>query len=151
MEDVEDRFGPWGKVYVENGRHVGSLQYGPADAFPRARTMPAGPPSSDAVLATCAFLSDPSTPRAPQSLFLACIGESKDRGAAAVEAFGYRHAPNESFATRFLQHRTIFPRDFLSDFGFRTLRESGRVELMRLELGGLLPVEDGRSRVAEAI
>ena len=43
----------------------------------------------------------------------------------------------EDFDVRFLQHRTIFPRDFLADFGFRTLRVDGRVELMRLELGGI--------------
>jgi len=46
IEAAEDEFGPWGKVYVDHGRHIGSLQYGPADAFPRARTMPAGPPLS---------------------------------------------------------------------------------------------------------
>jgi hypothetical protein len=151
IEDVEDRFGPWGKVYVDQGRHVCSLQYGPADAFPRARSLPAGPASSDAVLVTCAFLTDTTSPWALQSLFLACIGESRDRGAAAVEAFGYRYGPHEPFAARFLEHRTIFPRDFLADFGFFTLREMGRVELMRLELGGLVPVEEPRTLVAEAV
>ena len=40
------------------------------------------------------------------------------------------------FAERFLHHRTVFPRDFLADYGFRTLRSAGRVELMRLELRG---------------
>ena len=45
---------------------------------------------------------------------------------------------------RFLVHRTVFPRDFLSDFGFVTVRTAGRVELVRLELGGLLPVAEGR-------
>jgi hypothetical protein len=41
-------------------------------------------------------------------------------------------------------HRTVFPRDFLADFGFRTVRSQGRVELCRLELGGLQPVLVGR-------
>ena len=45
---------------------------------------------------------------------------------------------------RFLVHRTVFPRDFLEDFGFVTLRAQGRVELCRLELNGLAPVEEGR-------
>jgi hypothetical protein len=45
---------------------------------------------------------------------------------------------------RFHVHKTVFPRDFLSDFGFRTLRIAGRVELARLELGGLQPVLEGR-------
>jgi hypothetical protein len=44
----------------------------------------------------------------------------------------------------------VFPRDFLADYGFRTLRSAGRVELMRLELGGLQPAaEDGF--VAQAV
>ena len=34
--------------------------------------------------------------------------------------------------------------DFLADFGFRTVRRLGRVELARLELGGLIPVEEKR-------
>jgi hypothetical protein len=41
-------------------------------------------------------------------------------------------------------HRTVFPRDFLSDFGFRTVRTAGLVELVRLDLGGLAPVAEGR-------
>jgi len=57
-----------------------------------------------------------------------------------VEAFAYVYDQREDFEARFLQHRTIFPRDFLADLGFRTLRVDGRVELMRLELGGLLEV-----------
>jgi len=41
-------------------------------------------------------------------------------------------------------HKTIFPRDFLADFGFVTVRQQGNVELARLELGGLVPVLEGR-------
>jgi hypothetical protein len=150
IEDVEELHGPWGKVYLDGERHVGSIQYGPAEVYPRGRDLPAGPPSADAILVTCAYLSDPSSPWALQSLFLACIGEAKDRGAAAVEAFAHRPPPGASFATRFLVHRTIFPRDFLADFGFWTLRTSGPVELMRLELTGLVPVEEPPELLAAA-
>jgi hypothetical protein len=41
-------------------------------------------------------------------------------------------------------HKTLFPRDFLSDFGFQTVRNSGPVELVRREFGGLIPVAEGR-------
>ena len=44
----------------------------------------------------------------------------------------------------------MFPRDFLADFGFRTLRTAGRIELMRLELGGIVPVEDDRTAIERA-
>jgi hypothetical protein len=79
-----------------------------------------------------------------QSLFLAAIGEAKDRGAAALEAFAYRYPERESDYERFLVHRTVFPHDFLADFGFRIMRSAGPVELARLELGGLVPVLEGK-------
>ncbi len=118
------------------------MQYGPAHLFPRAAELPAGPPSLDAVLVTCAYLVDRSSPWVMQSLFLAAIGEARDQGAAAVEAFAYRYPEGESAYERFQVHKTVFPRDFLSDFGFHTVRSHGRVELARLDLGGLAPVTD---------
>ena len=95
------------------------MQYGAARLFPRAEELPAGPPSDDAVLVTCAYLVDRSSPWVLQSLFLAAIGEAKDKGAAALEAFAYRYPEGESDYERFLVHRTVFPHDFLADFGFR--------------------------------
>src|SRR5439155_9058479 len=106
--------------------------------------LPAGPPSDDAVLVTCAYLVDRSSPWVLQSLFLAAIGDVRDKGARALEAFAYRYPEGESAYERFLVHRTVFPADFLADFGFLTVRAQGNVELVRLELGGLLPGEEGR-------
>ena len=145
IEKAESEFGAWGTVYYDDDRHVlGSMQYGPARLFPRAADLPAGPPSDDAVLVTCAYLVDRTSPWVLQSLFLAAIGEAKDKGAAALETFAYRYPEGESDYERFLVHRTVFPRDFLSDFGFRTVRASGPLELARLELGGLVPVLEGK-------
>jgi hypothetical protein len=145
IEKTETDVGAWGTVYYDDdGRVLGSMQYGPASLFPRADELPAGPPSDDAFLVTCAYLVDRTSPWVLQSLFLAAIGEAKDRGAAALEAFAYRYSGGETDYERFLVHRTVFPRDFLSDFGFRTVRASGQVELARLELGGLVPVLEGR-------
>lgn len=144
-ERVEDEWGAFGTLYREEGdRLVGFVQYGPAGHFPRAFELPAGPPSADAVLITCAYLVDPGTPWVMQSLFLAAIGEARDRKLRAVEAFGYRYPEGTTPHERFLVHRTVFPSDFLADFGFVTLRTAGRVELARLELGGLVPAEDAR-------
>jgi hypothetical protein len=145
IEKVEEEWGAWGTVYYDaDGRVLGSMQYGPADAFPRAAELPAGPPSEDALLVTCAYLVHPSTPWVMQSLFLAAIGDAKDKGAKAVETFAYRYPEGQSLSERFHVHKTVFPRDFLSDFGFLTVRTAGRVELVRLELGGLQPVAEGR-------
>jgi hypothetical protein len=80
-----------------------------------------------------------------QSLFLSVIGEARDRGVKAIETFGYRYPEGESAYERFLVHRTIFPSDFLSDFGFYPVRWEGSVALARLDVGGLQPVEEGKS------
>ena len=153
IERAESDWGVWGSIYRdEDGRVLGSMQYGPAPLFPRANDLPAGPPSQDAVLVTCAYLVEPATPWVMQSLFLAAIGDAKDKGARALETFAYRYPEGESNYERFIVHKTIFPRDFLSDFGFVTVRTLGRVELARLELGGLQPVEEGtREKVLRVV
>jgi hypothetical protein len=144
-ERAEEEWGEWGTLYYEHdGRLLGSMQYGPALLFPRAADLPAGPPSGDAVLVTCAYLSGEAAESVERSLFLAAIGEARDKGRHALEAFAYRYPEGEPRRGRFLVHRTVFPRDFLEDFGFRTVRRQGSVELCRLELGGLQPVEEGR-------
>ena len=153
VQGTEEEWGAWGTVYYDDDRRLlGSMQYGPAGLFPRAAELPAGPSSDDAVLVTCAYLTDPSKPWVMQSLFLTAIGEARDRGARALEAFAYRYAEGESAHDRFHVHKTIFPRDFLSDFGFRTVRAQGRLELVRLELGGLQPVLEGtREKVLRVV
>jgi hypothetical protein len=145
IDRIEEDFGPWGSIYYDDdGGVLGSMQYGPAELFPRAYELPAGPPSDDAVLVTCAYLVDRTSPWVLQSLFLAAIGEAKDKGAKGLETFAYRYPEGETQYERFLVHKTIFPRDFLSDFGFQTVRTAGPVELVRLDLGGLVPVVEGR-------
>jgi|SRR5579883_665505 hypothetical protein len=143
MEKVELEFGSFGSVYYDgDGRVLGSMQYGPAAAFPRAQELPGGPASDDAMLVTCAYLTDESSPWVVQSLFLAAIGEARERGVRAVEAFAFRYPEGESAYERFRVHKTVFPADFLEDFGFRVVRSSGRVGLARLELGGAVPATE---------
>jgi len=145
VDKAEADWGEWGTVYYgDDGRVLGSMQYGPSHLFPRAHDLPAGPPSDDAVVITCSYLAGGAAEFVEQSLLLAAIGEARDKGARALEAFAYRYREGETAEERFLVHRTVFPRDFLADFGFATLRAQGRVELCRLELGGLAPVEEGR-------
>ena len=52
--------------------------------------------SDDAILVTCAYLVASSSPWVLQSLFLAAIGEARDRGARGLEAFSYRYPEGES-------------------------------------------------------
>ena len=151
IRGTEEEWGAWGTVYYDDdGRLLGSMQYGPSDLFPRAAELPAGPASSDAVLVTCAYLVDSSKPWVMQSLFL--TADARDKGARALEAFAYDYAAADSTFERFQVHKTIFPSDFLADFGFMTVRTQGRVELARLELGGLVPVLEGtREKVLRVV
>jgi hypothetical protein len=153
IRGTEEEWGAWGTVYYDDDANVlGSMQFGPSGLFPRAAELPAGPPSDDAVLVTCAYLTDPSKPWVMQSLFLTAIGEARERGARALEAFAYRYGESETSFERFHVHKTIFPSDFLADFGFVTVRSRGRVELARLELGGLQPVAEGtREKVLRVV
>jgi hypothetical protein len=150
---TEEEWGAWGTVYYDDdGRLLGSMQYGPSDLFPRASELPAGPPSEDAVLVTCAYLTDPSKPWVMQSLFLTAIGDAREKGAKALEAFAYEYEEGDTAYERFHVHKTIFPSDFLADFGFLSVRSQGRVQLARLELGGLVPVVEGRrERVLQVV
>jgi hypothetical protein len=153
IDKAEDDWGAWGTQYLDDdGRVLGSMQYGPSELFPRADELPAGPASDDTFLVTCAYLVEGSAQWVMQSLFLAAIADVRERGGKALEAFAYRYAEGESTEQRFLVHRTVFPSDFLGDFGFTTVRRQGRVELARLELGGLQPVtEKRRARVVRAV
>jgi hypothetical protein len=150
---AEEEFGEWGSVYLDDdGRWLGSMQYGPSWLFPRAADLPAGPASDDAVLVTCVYVAGGVGEWVEKSLLLAAIGETRDRGAGALEAFAYRYPAHEHSGERKHIHRTVFPRDFLDDFGFLTLRRRGRIELCRLELGGLQPVAEGtRARVLRVV
>ena len=74
------------------------------------------------MLVTCAYLVDLSSPWVLQSLFLAAIGAVRDRGIKAIETFGYRYPDGATSYERGLGHRTVFPADFLADFGFYPVR-----------------------------
>jgi hypothetical protein len=102
----------------------------------------AGPPSDDAALLTCAYLVEGSAQWVMQSLFLSAIADVKERDRKATRGTRQPLPPGGIGGERFLVHRAVFPSDFLADFGFRTLRRVGRVELARLDLGGPQPVAE---------
>jgi hypothetical protein len=98
-------------LYVDDERtHPRLDAVRPAELFPRAADLPAGPASDDAVLITCAYLTGGAAPWVEQSLFLAAIGEARDKGAKALEAVlrtAIRRASRRTSA--FQVHRTVFP------------------------------------------
>ena len=122
----------------------------------RARaSCPPGPPSDDAVLVTCAYLIDPSRPWVMQSLFLTAIGDARERGARALEAFAYRYPEGETNFERFHVHKTIFPRGLPRRLRLRAgAREGPRraraARARRPPAGGGGHAREGAARVQEA-
>src|SRR5437588_11226717 len=105
IEKAETGWGPWGTVYYDaDGRVLGSMQYGPAGLFPRAAELPAGPPSDDAVLVTCAYIVHPATPWVMQPLFLAAIRDARDKGPKGLETFAYPYPDGLTTSERFRVH-----------------------------------------------
>ena len=144
-EGVEARFGAWGMLYRDEGRTVGIVQYGPAADFPYARRLPAGPPSRDAVLVTCALVDPAAGPWVVQRLLLAVAGESRDRGLLALEAFATAVERPDA------PHLVPLPRAQLEDIGFAPLREAGDVALLRLDLRGLITVPAQEESLLERV
>src|SRR2546423_13351639 len=67
IEKAEEDWGAWGTVYYdENARLLGSMQYGPAELFPRAGELPAGAPPPHPRPRPVAYgLAPPPTPGVP--------------------------------------------------------------------------------------
>ena len=143
-------FGRWGVVLREEDRFRGLLQYGPAKAFRRAAFLPAGPPTADAALITCAYLTDEDRVGVLERLLLEALADLKARGLVAVESFAHASDADDDGA-----HHTLFDRPLLERLGFRPVREEGPVALMRLELGGLVasehPAVSALARIAERL
>lgn len=136
---TEKTFGPWGCVLDEGGAFRGLIQYGPAAVFGRARTLPAGPPSRDAALITCAYVQGDDLSGTCERLLLEALADLKARGVAAAEAFALGFPDDVDADARSREHHTLFDRDQLERLGFQPVRAAGQVTLMRLPLGGLEP------------
>lgn len=135
-------------MLVDGTNVHGVLQYGPARAFPRARVLPTGPASRDAVLVTCAYISDGDAGGGIERLLLEALADIKARGMTAIEVFAMRYPDEVSTEERATLNHTLFDLAMLERLGFRPVRSRGQVSLMRLELGGLVPGMLERARVA---
>ncbi|HJZ62158.1 MAG TPA: hypothetical protein VKD47_08385 [Miltoncostaeaceae bacterium] len=138
---MERGVGSYGRAMYDGERFLGLLQYGPARAFPRARTMPAGPPDPNAALLSCAILAPDDPAGTCERLVLEALADLKGRGVGAAEAFAITRSEDEATTT----HQTLFDREALEALGFGEVRSRGAVALMRIELGGLLPARTRRA------
>lgn len=143
VSEFEEEHGSWGRILLDGDEFLGMLQYGPAAAFPRARTLPAGPPHSGGALLTCAFLSNADPCGALERLLLEALADLKARDVPSVDAFATAHPPGMEAG-----HHTLFDRAILVRLGFAPMRTRGPVSLMRLALGG---IERSRSPARETV
>lgn len=142
------RHGAFGRVLRDGAAFRGMVQFGPAEAFPRALALPAGPPSRDAALITCTFLEGDDPEGSCERLLLEALADVKAREFRAVEAFALHYDDEASPEDRFLGHHTLFDRAFLEGLGFVAVRSRGDVSLMRIDIGGLVA---GPGLVAQAL
>ena len=123
IEKAEKEWGAWGTVYYDDD---GSARVDAVRArASSSRARPSCLPARRRTTRCSSRARTSSRRRSPwvmQSLFLAAIGDARDRGAKALETFAYRYREGESPYERFQVHKTIFPSDFLADFGFQTVR-----------------------------
>jgi hypothetical protein len=132
IEKAEKEWGSWRTVYYdEDGRVLGSMQFGPARLFPRAAEVARGTALGRRRARDLRVSRRPLQPLGDAVLFLTAIGEARDRGARALETFAYRYPEGESMTERFHVHKAVFPRDFLSDLGFVTVRAAGEPAALR--------------------
>lgn len=145
--DVEARFGAYGRVLWEGDDFRGVLHYGPANAFPRARSLPAGPPDMQAALIACIYLDGDDPVGSCERLLLEALSDLKARRFRAVETFGL-DGGDAPLARRVAGHHTLLDREVLTGLGFMPVRAQGPVSLMRLPLGGLIatPAHAGIAR-----
>ncbi len=105
---------------------------------PRARTLPAGPPSADAYLLTCAYFYDEEFLHGFRLLLQELEAALKHRKVAALEAFGLRHARGEDAFRGYERDLNLFNPDVLEGGGFRRVQEKGEVARFRLDLAALI-------------
>jgi hypothetical protein len=132
VASFEEEHGAWGRILLDGDVFVGMLQYGPASAFPRARTLPTGPPRADGALLTCVFLDDADPVGALERLLLEALADLKSRDVPSVDAFATAIGEGAEAG-----HHTLLDHAQLERLGFSPVRRRGKVTLMRLELGGI--------------
>jgi hypothetical protein len=144
---VDAEAGMFGRALLEGRAVLGWMQAAPGALVPRAQRLPAGPPSVDAYLLTCAYFYDEQFLPGFQSLLQDLIAALKHRHVVALEAYGLRSPQPEERFMGYLREMNLFNGHVLEGSGFARVRSAGLVARYRLELETLIATAR-RSRVA---
>jgi hypothetical protein len=149
-ERVEDEAGFFARALLDGDDVIGWMHIAPALLVPRALHLPAGPPSNDAYLLTCAYFYDEEFLIGFQHLLQEIEYALKVRDVPALEAFALHDVhPGERFRG-YLREFNLFNPQVLEGNGFRRVRASRGVDRFRLDLATLISVPRAR-RAHEAV
>jgi hypothetical protein len=144
--EAEAEAGFFGRALLDGDAVIGWMHTAAARLTPRARCLPAGPPSADAYVLTCSYFYDDEYLRGFQFLLQELEAALKHRKVVALEAFGLRHARGDDAFRGYLRDLNLFNPDVLEGGGFRRVQEKGEVARFRLDLAAM--VESPRRSVA---
>jgi hypothetical protein len=144
--EAEAEAGFFGRALVEGDAVLGWMHVAAARLMPRSRSLPAGPPSTDAYLLTCAYFYDEEYLHGFRLLLQEIEAALKHRRVVALEAFGLRRARDDDAFRGYLRELNLFNPDVLEGGGFRPVQVKGEVARFRLDLAAL--VETPRRSVA---
>jgi hypothetical protein len=136
--EAEAEAGFFGRALLEGDAVIGWMHVAAARLSPRARALPAGPPSPDAYLLTCAYFYDEEYLHGFRFLLQEIEAALKHRRIVALEAFGLRHARDDDAFRGYLRELNLFSPDVLEGGGFRKVQEKGEVARFRLDLAALI-------------
>jgi hypothetical protein len=147
---VEAEAGLFGRALMDGEAVIGWIQTAPAALVPRARRLPAGPPSADAWLLTCAYFYDEEFVGGFQQLLLEIEAALKHRRVSALEAFALRRTrPGDRFSG-YLRRLNLFHPEVLEGGGFRVVGTCGEVARYRLDLATVIAAPR-HSRLRESV
>jgi hypothetical protein len=144
--EAENEAGFFGRALLDGGAVIGWMHAAASSLTARARHLPAGPPSTDAYVLTCAYFYDEEFLHGFHFLLQELEAALKHRKVAALEAFGLRHGRGDDAFRGYLRELNLFNPDVLEGGGFRRVQEKGEVARFRLDLAAL--IESPRHSVA---
>ncbi len=134
----EAEAGFFGRALLEGDAVIGWMHVAPSYLVPRARCLPAGPPSSDAYLLACSYFYDEEYHHGFQFLLQEIEASLKHRRAAAIEAFALRRPRPGGPFTAYIRELNLFHPEVLEGGGFRMMQVKGDVARYRLDLATLV-------------
>jgi hypothetical protein len=135
---VEAETGLFGRALLEDGAVVGWMHAAPTRLLPRVRCLPAGPPSADAFVLTCAYFYDEDYLRGFHFLLQEITASLKHRRVKALEAFGLDKTRAGDPFRGYVRELNLFHPEVLEGDGFRRVQVKGQVARFRLDLATLV-------------